>query len=528
MERRSQRSLGCEGRGRAVRRSLRWAALAGALLAGLGGGVVASAVTASPAGTGPGGCFDPASYPVPPTGRQDDSPRIQAAIDDAVAAGGGTVCIGSGHWAVSRAPVGSYDRSAALSTHGAHVTITGTGPGTVIDLSGDQQQAAVSVFSLDPGASDITIERMTIDTSGATNTDPQEQTHAIAIGSGFCTDANGTCSMPVADVTVRDVTFVHPHVGTERMGDCIRLLGNTPATSVQRVTIVGSSFIDCGRSGIGVQRNVNSLAVLGNHFGVNINDTPFDAEATGGGSDDGLRLAGNSFADSTVNFSAALTNYAHAIITGNTFAGRGLFLYRSQDILVDDNTFDVTEATGVGVVDAENVADGVKIDGNVIRRHGAAGPAIKVTPHSGGIPNQVSISDNTIVTDSNADAIYTESVRNLGVRDNDITFTGPAPAGSGIHLDAISGPIDQAMITGNTIAGPLTPTGGNTYFAAVRLVARPETISGVTVALNSARGALRSLDCEQTGGSFPQPIISLGNRWNVAPTCPFATLQPGQ
>lgn len=525
MERRSQRSRGKQGRGRAVRRALRWAALAGALLAGLGGGVVASAVTASPAGTGPGGCFDPASYPVPPAGRQDDSPRIQAAIDDAVAAGGGTVCIGSGHWAVSRAPVGSYDRFAALSTHGAHVTITGTGPGTVIGLSGDQQQGATSVFSLDPGASDITIERMTIDTSGATNTD--EQTHAIAIGSGVCTNANGTCSMPVTDVTVRDVTFVHPHVGTDRKGDCIRILGNTPATKAERVTIIGSSFTNCARSGIGVQRNVISLAVLGNHFGGNIGDTAFDAEATGG-SDDGLRLAGNSFADSTVNFSASLTNYAHAIVTGNTFAGRGLSLYRSQDILVTGNTFDVTEASGAGVIDAENVADGVKIDGNVIRRHGIAGPAIKVTPHSGGIPNQVSISNNTIVTDGNADAIYTESVRNLGVRDNDITFTSPAPAGSGIHLDAISGPVDQAMITGNTIAGPLTASGGNTYYAAVRLAARPAMISGVTVALNSAHGAIRSLDCSQTGGSYPEPIISLGNRWNVAPTCPVATLQPGQ
>jgi hypothetical protein len=32
------------------------------------------------------------------------------------------------------------------------------------------------------------------------------------------------------------------------------------------------------------------------------------------------------------------------------------------------------------------VADGLKIDGNMIRRHGVAGPAIKVRPHSGGIP----------------------------------------------------------------------------------------------------------------------------------------------
>jgi hypothetical protein len=93
-----------------------------------------------------------------------------------------------------------------------------------------------------------------------------------------------------------------------------------------------------------------------------------------------------------------LINYAHAILTGNTFAGRGLSLYRSGDILVAGNTFDVTEASG----------------------------------------------------------------------------------------------------------------------------------AGVTVALNSACGALRSLDCTKTGGSFPQPIISLGNRWNVTPTCPVATLEPGQ
>jgi hypothetical protein len=526
MLRRSKRSRRGGWRGRMVRRSLRGAALASVLLVGVGGGVAASAVTTQRAGTGVAGCFDPASYPVPPAGRQDDSPRIQAAIDDAVAAGGGTVCLGSRHWAVSRAPAGSYDRFAALSTHGAHVTITGTGPGTVIDLSGDQQHAAVSVFALDPGAKDITIERLTIDTSGATNTD--EQTHAIGIGSGVCTILSGTCSMPVTDVIVREVNFVHPHAGTQRKGDCIRILGNTPATKVERVTIIGSSFTNCARSGIGVQRNVISLAVLGNHFGGNIGDTAFDAEASGGGSDDGLRLTGNSFAGSTVNFSASLTNYGHAIVTGNTFAGRGLSLYRSRDILVAGNTFDVTEASGVGVIDAENVADGLKIDGNVIRRHGMAGPAIKVTPHSGGIPNRVSISNNTIVVDGNSDGIYGDSVRNFGVRDNDITFTGPAPAGSGIHLDAISGPIDQAMITGNTIAGPLTATGGNTYYAAVRLAARPATISGVTVALNSARGALRSLDCSQTGGSFPQPIISLGNRWTVAPTCPVATLEAGQ
>jgi hypothetical protein len=301
----------------------------------------------------------------------DDRAPIQAAIDAAVDAGGGTVCLPSGRWTLTRAPAGSYDRFAALSTHGAHVDITGTGPGTVLEMVGDQGAATTSVISLDPGAHDITIERLTIDTSGMTNTD--EQTHAIAIGSGVCATSNGTCSMPVADVTMRDVRFEHPTVAGSRKGDCIRLFGNTASTRVERVTIVGSSFTSCARSGIAVQRNVFSLAVLGNHFGEKIGDTAFDSEPTGGEGDDGLRLIGNSFADTKVTFSASITSYHHATITGNTFVGRGINLYRTQDVLVADNTFDVNAPTAAGVIEVQNVASGDKIDNNMIRRHGVAG-----------------------------------------------------------------------------------------------------------------------------------------------------------
>jgi hypothetical protein len=512
-------------RGRTMRRSLLVAGLVSTLIAGAGFAVHAASM--QKAGAGVAGCFDPVGFGAVADDGIDDRVPIQAAIDAATNAGGGTVCLSSGRWRVTRAPVGSYDRFAALSTHAAHLAITGTGPGTVIELVGDQGAAATSVVSVDPGASDITMERLAIDTSAATNTD--EQTHAIAIGSGVCTVANGTCSMPVSDVTVRDVRFAHPRAAAGvRKGDCIRLLGNTAATAVKRVTVMGSSFTSCARSGIGVQRNVFSLAVLGNHFGEQIGDTAFDSEATGGQFDDGLRLEGNSFADSTVNFSAAVSSYRHATITGNTFTGRGLSLYRTQDTVVADNTFDVTATTGAGVIDSGNVASGDKIDNNVIRRHGVAGPAIRITPHSGGIPEKMSITNNTIVADGDSSGIYADSAHDIGIRNNDITFTDPAPNGSGIWLDAIVGTIDGLTITGNTVAGPLSSTGGNTYLAAVRLNARPSQFDGVTVALNASRGALNSLQCTQRSpGSFRQPIISVGNRWNVAPTC-VAVLQPGQ
>lgn len=485
------------------------------------GTAVAVQAAGSRAGSGAGGCFDPVAFGAVPDDSTDDRVPIQAAIDAASGAGGGTVCLGSGRWRVTRAPVGSYNRAAALSTHGARVTFSGTGPGTVLELTGDQQAGAVSVVSIDPGASDVVVERLKIDTSATTNTD--EQTHAIAIGSGVCTTANGTCSMPVTDVTVRDVVFAHPPTPGARKGDCVRILGNTPATAVKRVTITGGSFVNCARSGIGVQRNVFSLAVLGNHFGELIGDTAFDGDATGGDWDDGLRLEGNSFADSTVTSSVALSTYRHATITGNTFSGKGLALYRTEDVVVTGNTFDVTAGTGGGVVDSQNVATRDKITGNIIRRHGVPGPGIRITPHSGGIPAQVTVSGNTIVADGNADAIYGDSVHEIAVRDNDITFTEAAPDGSGIALQGITGPIEGAMITGNTV------TGANPYFAAVRLDSRPEPFRGVTVALNSSSGATRSLQCSQRApGGFPPSIVSTGNRWNVAPTCPVATLQPGQ
>lgn len=62
--------------------------------------------------------------------------------------------------------------------------------------------------------------------------------------------------------------------------------------------------------------------------------------------------------------------------------------------------------------------------------------------------------------------------------------------------------MDGLTITGNTIAGPQSATGGG-YLSAVRLGASPHQIEGVTVALNSSRGAVNSFLCEQTtAGNF--------------------------
>src|SRR5262245_46501252 len=199
------------------------------------------------------GCYDPAAFGAQPVPTVDSRPGAQAAIDAAVAAGGGRVCFGHGRWRLSRAPLGSYNRFAALSTHGAHVEIQGAGPGTVLELVGDQGGATTWVISVDPGARDISIRDLTIDTSATTNTD--EQFHAVEVGNGVGTGL-------VQDVRIENVRFEHPAATDgSRKGDCLRMAGNTPDSAVRRVTVVGGTFTRCARSGIAIQRNVFELVI---------------------------------------------------------------------------------------------------------------------------------------------------------------------------------------------------------------------------------------------------------------------------
>src|SRR5262249_46072624 len=158
----------------------------------------------------------------------------------------------------TRAPVGSYNRFAALSIHTPNMEIQGAGPGTVLEVVGNQGAGTLWVIAVDPGARNIAIRDLTIDTAHTVNTD--EQFHAIDIGSGVGTG-------PVEDVRIDHVIFNHPgSTDGSRKGDCLRFVGNTPASAVRRVTVIGSTFTVCARSGIAIQRNVFDLIIQGNQF----------------------------------------------------------------------------------------------------------------------------------------------------------------------------------------------------------------------------------------------------------------------
>jgi hypothetical protein len=489
---------------------LPWLALAltGAASPGLAAGPAPNAA----------GCFNPADFGAAPDPAVDSRPGAQAALDAAVAAGGGRVCFGVGRWRLSRAPVGSYNRFAALSTHGAHVEITGAGPGTVLEIAGNQGAGTLWVIALDPGAHDIIIRDLTIDTSLATNTD--EQTHAIEVGSGLGTGF-------VEDVRVERVRFVHPPTpdGT-RKGDCLRLVGAVPESSVRRVTVIGSTFTSCARSGIAIQRNVFDLVIEGNQF-TEAGDQDIDSEPTGSGLNGSVAVIGNVFHDDVAvaqgDFAVTLGGIGEPMsrvtLANNVFEGRGVGFYRVADATVTGNTFDATMEEGRGVINIENIAERMVVQGNTVRRRGLSGAPIRVIHHGPGAAAQLVIANNVLTNDTPGNGIDMESAHDVSVSGNDLVWTVPAPQAVGIRLRSVINPADGVMISGNRVAGSL--------MAAVFLGASPLPFKAVSVTGNMARGPAVGLRCDQSvAGNFTQPIVYAANYWTVPNQCLAASLVP--
>lgn len=272
-----------------------------------------------------------------------------------------------------------------------------------------------------------------------------------------------------------------------------------------------------------MQRNVNSLKVIGNHFLPNRWDQAFDGEASGGERDARLELIGNTFdEDPTIaqsDHSVSLTSQSGAVISGNTFNRRGIFLYRTSDVTLTGNTFDATMESGYGVINAENVAERLVVGHNVVRRRVAGGPLVRILHHSGGAAAHVTIDANQLWNDTVGNGIHMESAQDVSVTSNDLHWSVAAPSFFGIFLTSIIRPADGVSIQGNRIDGTLS--------AAVFLAAARQPFESVSVVGNMARGPSIGLRCAQSAaGLFHQPIVHASNAWSSAVSCSIATLVP--
>lgn len=453
-------------------------------------------------------CVDPVDRGAIPDDSVSDRVAIQSSIDSLPSAGG-VVCLGPGRWTVDRAPVGSYNRMAALSTHGRHLVIRGSGPATVLELAGDQREGTVSVISVDPSAEDIRISNLTIDTSQAYNTD--EQTHAIQIGSSICA---GTTCAPIRDVVIEHVRFVHPRgQDGSRKGDCVRLLGNTPATMVLGVRILGSTFAGCARSGVSIQRNVHQVVVQASSFR-GTGDQDIDSEPTGGVADlnSDVQIVGNLFhdpirtsqGDHAVTVGGIVAPMDRVIVASNIFNGRGLGMYRTANVTVTGNVFRAQMMGAAGVIHSANVLEHAIISSNIVSRSGYPGPLIRATPQSGGLPTDILIDGNDLTNHTDGPGIYLESANQVAVRGNAITWKVSAPSQAGVYMRATTADVNGIAVNDNQIRAP-------DLGWAVFLAAAPNSIGRSIVVGNVADGARVGLFCSETAPGVLAAVVFFGN-----------------
>ncbi len=464
-----------------------------------------TSIRASTVSSASGSCLNPIDYGAIPNDGISDRVPFQSALDAAGALpDGGTVCAGRGRWTMDRAPAGSYNRLAAIATHAHNVTLTGVGPETILELVGDQALGDIAIVSIDPGAQHITVQDLTIDTSTAFNT--SEQTHALAT-SAMC---NATTCAPISDIAIRHVTFRHPKVNDERKGDCLRLLGGSNATRVDRVHVEDATFTGCARAGIEIQRNVHGLIVSGSSFSGAM-DTDIDSEPTGGTMDlnDTIVISGNSFVDDpaaqgdyTLTLGGMGAPMSGVIVTGNVFLGRGIALYRTGSVVMEGNTFAATMKGLGGVIEVSNVCAGLVVAHNSISRAASAGPMIRLTPHSGGFCGDVIIDHNVLTQSTAGYGIYMESASHITIDSNAMTWTVAAPQFAAIYARAIAAVVTHLQITRNRIFGPVT-------YGAI-LSSSPFAFGGgVGLEGNYAEGPVFGVYCTGSGGFAP--ITSYGN-----------------
>jgi hypothetical protein len=454
-------------------------------------------------------CIDPVDLGAVAGDGASDRVAIQTAIDSAAGQpNGGTVCVGPGVWTLDRAPIGSYNRFAALSTHGRYLTIRCED--AVLELPGDQGGSTTILLSLDPSAEHIRVTGCTFDSSGATNT--AEQTHAIAT-TGVCSGA--TCQ-PIRNIEVDHNRFVWPRALAGRKGDCVRLLGNVapsatePGTEVYGVK-VHSNDGDCsGRSFVEIQRGVHNLVVDRNT--TTCGDQCVDGEATGvvgqQGRPTGIVIVNNTFADgpdAQADFSIALTSVTGAVVANNTMP-RGIALYRSDKVAIVGNVIRALMMTSArGVVDVANSCEGLTFAGNVIERAGVAGPVVALAPHSGTTCSGVSIAGNTITQGTVAFAISLESASRASVTANRIDYPTPAPSYSAIYARSVLvGHITESLLIANNLI-----TGAVTY--GVTIEGYPGQLgAGISVQGNVATGTMFGIRATEPT-YFTAPLVLGGN-----------------
>jgi hypothetical protein len=446
-------------------------------------------------------CADPTAYGAIPNDHQPDTVAIQKAID-AAEASGGEVCIPAGTFELDHP-----DRIGSLLVTKGNLVIHGVGADTVLNMVGDGRRGAWYGMWID-GASDVTVRDLTFTATGTSNT--KEQTHEMQIGPG---------ATRIALDRVRFGPMRRPdqQVGAGAGGDCVRILGE-PNAMDEDVVITNSSFVDCDRSGIGVQRGVRRVTVAKDTFS-GIGDTPIDFEPSAPGPVEDLVFSDLTVTRTpdaqgawamTIGGPSANQPARRVVVTGCDFSGGGIGLLNADGVVIANNRI----THGPGTQDTIHMMRWVAhivLSHNRIERPATStpGPVIGITHNNGVTPFAIRIEHNELIQHTARPIVSIMSASAVELRDNDLSYDG-GQSMAAIDAHAIIDQIDDLVVADNRVVGRVRTV--------VELAAQKAGIGRVTVTGNHAAEATTSVECLESQGRMRAPIHADANDFGGATT----------
>ncbi len=439
-------------------------------------------------------CADPMAFGAVPNDGLPDDKAFQAAIDSAMA-GSHEVCIPSGVWNLGKTA------RASLRISGGPLRFYGTGPSTVLRMTGDGGRG--DWYGIDiRDAHDVELRDFTMDALAAFNT--EEQTHLIQL-------APGTHDARLTNLVLGPMRREDQGVGAGVGGDCVRLLGEASAP-VERITITQSLFTNCDRSGVSLQRGVRHVEL--SHLDiVGTGDTPIDFEPTAPGPISYITMTDlfiDRSADAQGSVSIAIAGHGadvanHIVVKNCILQAGGISILNAAHVDIVDNDINSGEKPGA-TIRMHRRATNVTVTRNVLNRreNAPAGPMVSITHNNGFAPKGVRIVDNQMRQETSAPMVELQSATDVEVGNNQMQYAGGDATQPMVWARSVIAAVGGLKIRRNTVRGQVG--------ALLVVAAGQQPLGKIELSNNAADDVAATVQCQANDKARQAQIVIVNNQ----------------
>jgi len=421
-------------------------------------------------------------------GVTDDRVAIQAAVDNAVAAGMGGIFFPEGTFIVSRN--GAFSASIRLLDV-TNFRIAGTGPKSVVKfISGAAGGLTWSMFLLTGACAKIYFDNLTLDGNRTGVTGSSVETRLVRMAT------------TISDIDFDRVIFTSsPHYGATLAGTRIAVrncrftdhangFGEAPIDIndvVEACLIQGCFFY--GNTGIDIQAVPD--VIVTNALDITIDDCFLDK----GGTAATLYMSGLG-----LSTGARRLRVTNCVILGT------ILVSRTPEVDFQDNFIEASQGGGVPPLQLEGISKRSLISGNSISATGAGNTAIFIGVVAGTFVDNLRFTDNLIACSTGGVAMDIAGGDNITIADNEFLAFAGGTSNQAIQVHTVTH-VTNIQVRDNDILGAWT---------GVPIFMEPDTgtIADIFITDNRIQGSAAAAVSLVTinGGTFTKTPTIMGNR----------------